>query len=105
MDKNKLNRWQAESLAEFRSRFGAKANCEALDAIDEMIASLREMVNIAEHCAPAPSHEGSCGPWSMCDCQCVDAANCAQAIHKARILLSKIEKAAQESDQQPAPEL
>jgi len=52
-------------------------------------SALMDMIAIAEHCAPSPAHEGSCGPWSSCDGQCVDAANCAQMIRSARSLLNK----------------
>ena len=38
------NRWQADSLAVFRSKFGAQSNCQALDAID----GLRHQVEVGD---------------------------------------------------------
>ena len=49
--------------------------------------ALRNMIAIAEFCAPSPAHEGSCGPWEQCDGQCGDAANCAQTIRAAQKIL------------------
>jgi hypothetical protein len=37
-DLEKYYRWQAESLAAFRAKFGVESNCRALDAIDALIA-------------------------------------------------------------------
>ena len=38
------NRWQADSLAVFRSKFGAQSNCQALDAID----GLRHQIEVGD---------------------------------------------------------
>jgi hypothetical protein len=36
-DLKKYNRWQAESLKALRDKFGVPSNCQALDAIDELL--------------------------------------------------------------------
>lgn len=38
-DLPRLYRWQKESLAAFRAKFGASSNCEALDAIDRLLSA------------------------------------------------------------------
>ena len=60
--------------------------------VAELKVSLKEMTEIAEHCAPVPGHEGSCGPESMCDAQCMDAAHCGQAIRKAQRLFERTDQ-------------
>ncbi len=37
-DLEKYYRWQAESLKSFRDKFGVESNCQALDAIDALLA-------------------------------------------------------------------
>lgn len=50
-------------------------------------SSLENMLKIAEHGIPGPSHEGTCGPWAQCDGNCEARAYCAEHITEARRLV------------------
>lgn len=43
------------------------------DRVRDLEAALRDAIEAAERFGPVPAHDGSCGPWSSCDGQCVDS--------------------------------
>ena len=60
---------------------------------EALLRALKELLPLAFNGVPNPSHEGSCGPNSVCDGICMDIAHCAQSIARARKAIKQAEEA------------
>ena len=68
-----------------------EANAQLISAAPDLLESLKEILPIAEIGAAKPGHDGPCGPWASCDCECMQAAYDSESLWKARAAIRKAE--------------
>lgn len=69
----------------------AYANAQLVSAAPDLLEALKAILPMAENGAATPGHEGPCGPWSSCDCECMAAYYDGQKLSLAYAAIRKAE--------------
>lgn len=69
----------------------AYANAQLVSAAPDLLEALKAILPLAENGAATPGHEGACGPWSSCDCECMAAYYDGQKLSLAYAAIRKAE--------------
>ncbi len=83
--------YNCENEASRVTRDQQKANAQLISAAPDLLEVLKELLPMEELGAAKPGHEGSCGPWAYCDCECMQAAYDSESLWKARLAIRKAE--------------
>lgn len=70
----------------------AYANAQLVSAAPDLLEALKAILPLAENGAATPGHEGACGPWASCDCECMAAYYDSEKLSLAYAAIRKAEE-------------
>lgn len=65
----------------------ADSTLESDPRVVELVEAAESILPWVERTLPKVEHEGSCGPHSSCDVQCMDAFYCGQRVSRLRLAI------------------